>query len=186
MHLQLLIWLTDLPFAVVQIVNLTSDWQWRWQCCESCERFWSFVIISLNLFTMLNAHPLLSRSLRTSTYCVSCAPGTSTWTRRERSFASRWPGGSSTRWTTCWRPGAHHRSSRTTTPGAGTTMTEVGLGQRVPVCAFCIKAKNDDVLTCTAILQLKHTINLTCAYICKHTHTYDLCRLCQSWLYLHC
>lgn len=84
----------------------------------------------VNLFTkpvQLNMLPLLCRSLRTSTYCVSCVPGTSTWTRRGRSFASRWPGGSSTRWTTCWRPGPHHRSSRTTTLGAGITMIEVGL-----------------------------------------------------------
>lgn len=85
------------------------------------------------LFTKLNFFSSPFRSLRMSTYCVSCVPGTSTWTKRGRSFASRWLGGSSTRWTTCWRPGAHRRSCRTTTQGAGTTTTEVGK-QRTLTC----------------------------------------------------
>lgn len=86
--------------------------------------FW-LLIVHKNHQQQLNTLSWHFRSPRTSTSCVSCEPGISTWTKPGRFCASPWPGGSSTRWTTCWKPGAHHKSSRITTPGVGTIMTEV-------------------------------------------------------------
>lgn len=88
-----------------------------------------------------------------STSCVSCEQGTSTWTGRGRSCASHWPGESSTRWTTCWRPGLHHRSCRTTTPGAGTTMTEVSLHP-------------------TSHSETNEQVNMLQSHMRMHPHTY--------------
>lgn len=65
------------------------------------------------------------RSPRTSTSCGSCAPATSTSTRRGRCCASRWPGASSTRWISSCSPGDPLPCWRSTTPGAGTTRTKV-------------------------------------------------------------
>lgn len=96
------------------------------------QRVFEIQILKLSL-----SLPTFPRSQRTSTYCVSYGPGTSTSTRLVRSCVSRSPGGNSTRWTTCWRPGLHRRSSRTTTPGAGTITTEVKSSFFVFFFCFC-------------------------------------------------
>lgn len=99
-----------------------------------------------------------------STSFVSCGPEISTWIKRGRSCASLWPGGSSTRWTTCWKPGALHRFFRTTTPAAGTTTTKVGwylqphpkiilLG--ILKSCMCISMETHDLMTCVGYVRAK-------------------------------
>lgn len=120
---------------------------------------------SRNVFAFINNFNLLYRFQRISMFCASWGPETSTWTRPESSCASRSPGGSSIRWTSCWTHGSARSCSRTITPEAGTTTTEVQaatclfylnfISFSLHLTAYCCRAVVCPQLKWTLIIGLK-------------------------------
>lgn len=128
------------PSFVLLAPSAASSWvsyggreaEWKFNvCCPSFKRLRNGVgCAALSTGQMEHSSPdpgtfSSHRSPRMNTSCGSCAPGTSTSTKRGRCCASRCPGASSTRWISSCSPGDPRPCWRSTTPGAGTTRTKV-------------------------------------------------------------